>query len=402
MANPLSNDPTVEDADDEYVASDEVAEVVDMDDEGEPMSEDEEVGDMGMEPEQEGEGAQEAVMVDDSVQGFFDHRESVFAVAIHPTEEMLVMSGGGDDKSYLWRLDNGEKMFDLGVHTDSVSAVGFSHDGQFAASGGMDGKVHVFNVATGQLAVTLEGPTDITWIDWHPKGNVLLAGSEDATTWMWSVPSGTCMAVFTGHADSVTCGQFTPDGKTVVTGSVDGTVISWNPKTAGAQLRMSSEDQRFHNAPVTSLAVHKDNLMVLTGAQDGTARLIHIGNGRILASLDNHSDSIETIGFCNTMPLAATGSVDGTISIWDITSMRLRHTLRHDDAVTKIVWHATSPFLTSVSTDRTVRLWDARTGECLKLWRGHLEAILDVAVTRDGGKIVTGSDDGTVLVFSGV
>ncbi|KAJ3047704.1 hypothetical protein HK097_011286 [Rhizophlyctis rosea] len=366
----------------DYVGQDEVAEEVEGDEGGEPMSEDEDdqAGPAG------GEGGQ-SVLVDDSVQGFFDHREDVYAVAIHPTQQHLVASGGGDDKCYLWRLDNGEKVFDLGVHTDSVSAIGFSNDGQYVASAGLDGKVIVHNVSNGQHVVTLEGPTEITWLEWHPRGPIVLVGSEDATIWMWQVPSGNCMGVLTGHGESVTCGQFTPDGKTIVSGSSDGSFAVWNPKTATAQLRIGSEDARFHSAPITALA-------------DGSARLVHLGNGRILASLDGHTDSVETIGFCNTMPWAATGSVDGTISIWDVTTMQIRSTLRHDDAVTKVIWHETAPLLTSASTDKTVRVWDARTGECLKVWRGHQAPIMDLAITRDGNRAVTASDDGTALVFA--
>ncbi|KAJ3037651.1 hypothetical protein HDV00_001456 [Rhizophlyctis rosea] len=401
MANthPTQEDHHIDSEEEDFVAQDEVAEEVEAEEGAEPMSEDEDgtrfkAGGPG--EGVEGEGA----FVDDSVQGFFDHREAVFSVAIHPTQQHLVASGGGDDKCYLWRADTGEKVHELGVHADSVAAVGFSNDGQFVASAGLDGKVLVFNVADGQQVATLEGPTEITWLDWHPRGNVVLVGSEDATIWMWQVPSGNCMGVFTGHGESVTCGQFTPDGKAIVSGSADGSFAVWNPKTAAAQLRIGSEDARFHDAPITALAVNKDCTMVLTGAQDGTARLVHLGNGRILASLDNHSDSIETIGFCNTMPLAATGSVDGTISIWDVTNMSLRTTLRHDDAVTKLIWHDTAPFITSVSMDRTVRIWDARTGAAVKLFRGHHDPIMDLAITHDGTRAVTASDDGTALVFA--
>jgi len=52
----------------------------------------------------------------------------------------------------------------------------------------------------------------IQWIDWHPRGYVLLAGGADGTIWMWTIPTGKCMQVFTGHVESVTTGQFTPDG----------------------------------------------------------------------------------------------------------------------------------------------------------------------------------------------
>ncbi|RKO87112.1 WD40-repeat-containing domain protein [Blyttiomyces helicus] len=223
----------------------------------------------------------EDVLVDESVQGFFDHREPVFAVALHPTDSNIAVSGGGDDKSYLWRVDTGAKVFDLQAHDDSVACVAFNWDGSLVASGGLDGKVVVSRVATGEHVTTLVGPAEINWIDWHPKGNVLIAGSEDSSVWMWQVPSGDCMQVFSGHIDSVTCGRFLPNGKGIVTGSADGTLILWDPRTAAATLRLSGEDGRFHATGITSLAVHSDSNLVISGGMDGSVRLVHIGNGKV-------------------------------------------------------------------------------------------------------------------------
>lgn len=50
------------------------------------------------------------------------------------------------------------------------------------------------------------------WIRWHPRGHLILAGSEDSTVWMWNADKGVCLNTFSGHGGSVTCGDFTPDG----------------------------------------------------------------------------------------------------------------------------------------------------------------------------------------------
>ena len=41
---------------------------------------------------------------------------------------------------------------------------------------------------------------------------MVLAGSEDFTSWMWNADTVACLSVFAGHNGSVTCGGFTPDG----------------------------------------------------------------------------------------------------------------------------------------------------------------------------------------------
>lgn len=40
----------------------------------------------------------------------------------------------------------------------------------------------------------------------------MLAGSEDCSMWMWNADKEAYLNMFSGHNQSVTCGDFTPDG----------------------------------------------------------------------------------------------------------------------------------------------------------------------------------------------
>lgn len=53
------------------------------------------------------------------------------------------------------------------------------------------------------------------WVRWHPRGHLVLAGSEDASVWMWNADKGAYLNMFSGHGASVTCGDFTPDGNDI-------------------------------------------------------------------------------------------------------------------------------------------------------------------------------------------
>lgn len=52
-------------------------------------------------------------------------------------------------------------------------------------------------------------------MDWHKKGNALVAGSADNTVWLWNANNGEFMHIFQGHSAPVTCGGFTPDGSII-------------------------------------------------------------------------------------------------------------------------------------------------------------------------------------------
>lgn len=54
----------------------------------------------------------------------------------------------------------------------------------------------MWEVATGRLLHVLEGPGQaIEWVSWHPQGDIILAGSEDFSVWMWNARSGAFMQV---------------------------------------------------------------------------------------------------------------------------------------------------------------------------------------------------------------
>jgi len=158
------NENEYEDDGDQFIGDDDV--LAEIDDDGDhPMGEDEdeeddEVGDL---PPAAGSSSVE----DNSVQGFPTHAASVFAVAAHPTQPLAV-SGGEDDLGYIWDITDGEVIVKLTGHTDSVASVGWSNDGQFVSTGGMDGKIRIWrrvgttDYRTWEFITELQGPDEVT------------------------------------------------------------------------------------------------------------------------------------------------------------------------------------------------------------------------------------------------
>lgn len=221
----------------EYLDQDDVLEVDEVIEEGDqPMDSDEENQDEG-EGEDEGDEDEDRddadAMLDqyDDAAGSFEvHEGAVFSVALNPVEATLAVSGGEDDLAYLFRVPTGEVVAKLSGHSDSVTSVGWSHDGEMVATGGMDGRVRIWRRVKGdpswskwEFLTNLEGPDEVNvsnatrltacvcaglswrlahagladtalaccflllqWLDWHPKGNVLLAGGADGTVWIWN------------------------------------------------------------------------------------------------------------------------------------------------------------------------------------------------------------------------
>lgn len=394
----------------EYLQDDDVYAEIDQGDE--PMDEDEDVGGLG----------DEIIWEDNSIRHFAGHEGPVYAVAAHPTAPVAA-SGGGDDFGYIWDVTDGETIVKLTGHVDSVTATAFSSDGEMVSTGGMDGRVRVWrrvgtdDYKTWEFLTELQGPDEVMWLRWHPKGPVLLAGSNDSTVWLWQLPSGSTMQVFAGHTGPVQCGDFTPDGKRIVTACGDNTLIYWDPRSPTPLFKLTGQDARFDLGGITSLAVNPASTVAVVGGANGGVRVVGLSKGEVISALGGHAEeqSVEAIVFVNivgavdgssapTAPVGAgtvvTGATDGKVCIWDLNTNRLRTTLEHKDAVTSLLVHPTKPHLViSSSADHTLRTWDARAGTLVREHKGHQELINGAALGRNGEIVVSAGDDGACLVF---
>jgi len=233
---------------------------------------------------------------DMAISVFRAHLQSTYCVEIHPNRVGIIISGGGDDKGYIWKyctshVENTLDEFggnilschELGGHTDTVTAVGFSFDGVLAFTAGYDGVIKIWDVETGELKATVDGPQDVEWAHWHSKGRAIVAGSSDGTAWMWVEVDGNwqCMQVFAGaHEGGVSSGCFSQDGKFVCTGGQDGSIRIWAPKTGKCKHTFSGHFA--FTDEVTCVVSSSDGDLLLAGSMDGRVRLLQLSGKRVL------------------------------------------------------------------------------------------------------------------------
>jgi ribosome assembly protein SQT1 len=141
--------------------------------------------DIPMEEEDEVEETPQTTVEDMSKVKLESHTGPVYSVAAHydsTLQSLSILSGGGDDKSFLHRIvpANAPSTLPLThVHSDTVSCTAFnnayisddlSKTPKLAAVGGYDGAIVLYDPDTGNKLKELEGPSDVEWLCFHPKG----------------------------------------------------------------------------------------------------------------------------------------------------------------------------------------------------------------------------------------
>ncbi|KAF6985864.1 hypothetical protein CFC21_003681 [Triticum aestivum] len=214
---------------------------------------------------------------------------------------------------------------------------------------------------------------------------------------MWDADTDAFVNTFAGHSNTVTCGDFTPDGELICSGSDDATLRIWDRESAHCSHVVGGHG--FHTQGLTCLAITWDSQSIVTGSQDSSVHIVSIKSGQVVGALVGHTNSVECIGISPRYNWVATGSIDQTLIIWDLTHQAIRSVCEHDDGVTCLAWIGSSRYVASGCIDGTVRVWDSLSGELARILSGHRDVVQSLAVSADCNSIVSVSSDKSARVF---
>jgi eukaryotic-like serine/threonine-protein kinase len=307
---------------------------------------------------------------------------------------------------YLSQLVKGHPrlLHTLTEHKGEVYCVAYSPVGHLLASAGQDAKIRIWNPETGTLIRELVGhESEVNSIAFSEDGNLLASASDDKTGKVWEIRSGQVRATLRGHRGPVVCVAFCPHRLLLLTGGADKCIKQWDALT-GRELR--SLDGLEGRVGHLSMSADEPPVIMLSC---GTGRRIRCSN------VDKFAEPVQDARFSKKTWIAnfsrgagpgpdtvAAGDTDGEIHLlWESRSgeQRIFSYRGHREAIYELAFSADDSVLASASEDATARLWQVPMGTVLGVLKGHASRVWCVAFSPNDRQLATASRDGTVKVW---
>ncbi|MBV9415575.1 MAG: PD40 domain-containing protein, partial [Solirubrobacterales bacterium] len=323
------------------------------------------------------------------------HTSNVAGVAFRPQANQLA-SGGDDGTVILWNLATGRPLKTLRGNGAQVSSVAFSPNGKLLASAA-NGAVTLWNPTTGIRQRTIAGGVgNIETVAFSPDGRTLAFGGDDDTIELWDLGAAKPVGMLRGHSGVVYDVAFSPSGTTLASASADQTVILWNLGTRRAARVLGGRD-----GSVFAVAFSPDGRTLASGNGDGSVFLWSASTGKRLRALHGHSAAVESVAFTPDGSEIASGGEDRQVNLWNATTGAELGTFRaQSDFVSSVAFSPDGSELASGSDDSTIVIWSTGVSRGVRTLRGHANQVLGVAVSANSQEIASASADHSVMLWS--
>ncbi len=293
-------------------------------------------------------------------------------------------------------------------HNNVVHHLSFNSERTQLASASEDGNVKIWNMADGELLLTLDGPlSPIFRAYFNPAGTRLTTIGDGGSVRVWNVQLQPL-----GELTSYTTSPLTLDLKLhptrhlLATGSEVETPSLWDSSTGQWLRTFTGPEGGFFR-----VAYSPDGTRLAGVGRANQIRVWDINSGETVWTAEGHGPGVVANGlFTGIMDVAyspdgsrlVTAGADGVAKVWDAqTGAELLSFTNHTAGLLSLAYSPDGRLVatTSIRDDATVRVWSPITGEEHFVLRGHSGDIWGIAFTPDSTRLATGGDFGMLKLW---
>jgi tricorn protease-like protein len=276
------------------------------------------------------------------------------------------------------------------TRADQIFCAAISPDGKMIAIGLTSG-LKIFDAKTGRERISHSGLKVTCTLAFSPNGKILATGHLDGgTVNLLDLTTGKVLAALKA-ASTVHCLAFSPDGKTLALG--EKTLSLWELATKKQVRQFASSGKRAQG--VYSVAFSPDGKKLASAeGSDKTVKVWEVSSGKEVATLTGHREYCIAVAISPDGKTLASSGGDREVKLWDMATLKERATLKGPVAAFHGLAFSPGGMLASAGgKEKTVALWDVATGKELATLTEHTKQVWSVAFSPDGKTLVTAGDD---------
>jgi len=311
------------------------------------------------------------------------HHDLVESLAFNVDGDLL--ASGGFREAKLWRRPGDVQMLNLAAG-GPVTAVAVSVDQQWIATTAQNHSLRLWNASTGQPGPVMAGHTDrITSLRFSPDGTRLISASLDQTIRLWNTADGSPTGVIETPVAVNAVELVRSSGPTealpeppsvLVSGGTENFIRTWTlPDSAPRHI-----DQSLSG--LQQLSVSNDGAFAAMIGGDGLVRILQSAPeaagspalGRIVAEWKPDAPPVTTLAFVSASVLPSEADAPAVTPGSDVSHY----------------------VLATGSGDGTITLWSLPDHQPLARWRGGTNPVTALTASMDGRQMMTGAENGTL------
>ncbi|KAG9019823.1 pre-mRNA-splicing factor prp46 [Tulasnella sp. 427] len=290
-------------------------------------------------------------------------------------------------------------------HLGWVRSVAVEPGNKWFATGAGDRVVKIWNLASGELKLSLTGHiSTVRGLAVSPRHPYLFSCGEDKMVKCWDLESNKVIRHYHGHLSGVYALSLHPTLDVLVTSGRDASARVWDMRTK-AQIHVLAG----HTGTVAAVQCQESDPQVITASMDSTVRLWDLAAGKTMTTLTHHKKSVRALTIHPTEYSFATGSAGGNnIKKWKCPEGTFVHNFSGHDAIINTLSVNPDGVLFSGADNGSITFWDYKTGVPFQNLEdipqpGSLDAEAGVFCSTfdaTGTRLITGGADKTIKVYA--